>query len=185
MHDFNRLIQGRISHMAALVIVLVFMAAQPALAGLDEHLQDLAPYVGKTYRGEFTDAKSGQGLVDVQVWESILGGKAIQITHSLNEGEYGGESIVFWDGKIEQVAFYYFTTAGFFTHGTMKLEDGIFTAVEKVEGGAEGVTEVRSSSTRLEDGRLHVVSEYLQNGQWVPGHEIFYVEAPEAELIFK
>ena len=83
------------------------------------------------------------------------------------------------------VAFYYFTTAGFFTHGTMTLQDGVYTAAEKVEGGSEGITEVRSTSRVLEDGRLHMASEYLQNDQWVPGHEIFYVEAPDAKVIFK
>jgi hypothetical protein len=174
-----------ISGIVVVVFLLAAVTALPALAGLDAHLQDLAPYVGKTFQGEFTDAVSGKKSVDVQVWEEMLGGKAIRITHSLNEGQYGGESIVFWDGKIEQVAFYYFTTAGFFTHGTMKLEDGAFTAVEKVEGGAGGITEVRSSSTRLEDGRLHMKSEYLKDGQWTPGHEIFYEENPEAELIFQ
>jgi hypothetical protein len=37
----------------------------------------------------------------------------------------------------------------------------------------------------LEDGRLHMKSEYLKDGQWTPGHEIFYEENPEAELIFQ
>lgn len=87
-------------------------------------------------------------------------------------------------GRVS-VAFYYFTTAGFFTHGTMTLQDGIYTAAEKVEGGSEGITEVRSTSRVLEDGRLHLASEYLQNDQWVPGHEIFNVEAPDAKVIFK
>jgi hypothetical protein len=167
----------------ALALALSF--AGPAMAGLDEHLQDLAPYVGKTYRGEFTDAASGRKAVDVQVWEETLGGKALRVTHSLNEGEYGGETIIFWDGKLEKVAFYYFTTAGFYTHGTMQLEGDVFTAVEMVEGDSNGITEVRSSSTLLDDGRLHLKSQYLQDGQWVPGHEIFYAEAPDAELVFK
>ena len=166
-------------------LALAVMSTTPVLAGLDEHLQDLAPYVGKTYQGEFTDKASGKKSVDVQVWEETLGGKAIRVTHSLNQGEYGGESIIFWDGKLESVSFYYFTTAGFYTHGTMQLEGGVFTAVEKVEGASEGITEVNSSSTLLDDGRLHVKSKYLQNGEWVPGHEIFYSEAPEAELVFK
>lgn len=174
-----------ISGFGVLVLGLAVLAAMPALAGLDPHLEDLAPFVGKTFQGEFKDKVSGKSSEDVQVWEETLGGKAIRITHSLNRGEYGGESIIFWDSKTEQVTFYYFTTAGFFTHGTMKLEDGVFTAVEKVEGDSGGITEVRSSSTELEDGRLHTKSEYLQDGKWVPGHEIFYEENPDAELVFQ
>ena len=178
-------VPGRMQSFPILALVLALCSVSPALAGLDTNLKDLAPYVGKTFQGTFTDAASGKEAVDVQVWEEILGGKAVRITHSLNRGEYGGETIIFWDGKTEAVTFYYFTTAGFFTHGTMKLEDGVFTALEKVEGGVGGITEVRSSSTRLADGRLHMKSEYLQNGAWVPGHEIYYVEAPDAELVFE
>ncbi len=177
----------RIKFLPAVIVVVMVsgLAVGPAAADLDENLKELEQYVGRTFQGEFTDAASGRTSVDVQRWEETLGGKAIRVTHSLNEGEYGGETIIFWDGKLESVAFYYFTTAGFFTHGTMTLQDGIYTAAEKVEGGTEGITEVRSTSRVLEDGRLHMASEYLQNDQWVPGHEIFYVEAPDAKVVFK
>ena len=65
------------------------------------------------------------------------GGKAIRVVHSLNEGEYGGE------------------------------------------------TKVHSSSRVLEDGRVHLKSEFFKEGEWVPGHEIYYVEAPDAKVVFK
>jgi hypothetical protein len=168
-----------------LILSSVALTADSALAGLDKHLADLEPYVGKTFRGEFTDAASGKSSTDVQRWEATLGGKAVRVTHSLNEGQYGGETFIFWDSKAAAVTFYYFTTGGFFTHGTMTFADGVVTAHEKVEGESGGITEVRSRSRVLEDGRLHTKSEYLKDGQWVPGHEITYVEAPEAKVIFK
>jgi hypothetical protein len=37
----------------------------------------------------------------------------------------------------------------------------------------------------LEDGRVHLKSEFLQDGEWVPGHVIYYVEAPDAKVVFK
>ena len=168
-----------------LVLMALILAAGAATAGLDEHLEALEPYVGKTYEGAFTDGATDASSVDVQHWEEILGGKAIRVVHSLNEGEYGGETIIFWDSKTAAVTFYYFTTAGFFTHGTMTFEEGVVTARETVEGSSDGITEVRSSSRVLTDGRLHTKSEYLKDGQWVPGHEIYYVEAPEAKVVFK
>jgi len=141
--------------------------------------------VGKTLEGAFVNSETGESAIDVQRWEETLGGKAIRVVHSLNAGEYGGETIIFWDNKKSAVAFYYFTTAGFYTHGTMTFELGVFTAHEVVEGSADGITEVRSSSRMLEDGRVHMKTEFLKDGGWVPGHEVYYAEAPEAEVVFK
>lgn len=49
----------------------------------------------------------------------------------------------------------------------------------------EGVTEVRATSELRADGTLHVKSEYLKKGEWVPGHDIRYQEDAKAEVIFK
>lgn len=171
--------------MILLAMTLAVTTGGVATAGLDKHLEAFEPYVGKTLEGAFVNSATGESAVDVQRWESTLGGKAIRVVHSLNEGEYGGETIIFWDSKASTVAFYYFTTAGFYTHGTMTFELGVFTARETVEGSADGITEVRSTSRMLEDGRVHLKSEFLEEGEWVPGHEIYYVEAPDAMVVFK
>jgi len=171
--------------MILLTILTVIIFAGAATAGLDKHLEAFEPFVGKTLEGAFVNSETGESAIDVQRWEETLGGKAIRVIHSLNAGEYGGETIIFWDNKKSAVAFYYFTTAGFYTHGTMTFELGVFTAHEVVEGSADGITEVRSSSRMLEDGRVHMKTEFLKDGGWVPGHEVYYAEAPEAEVVFK
>lgn len=163
----------------------VLLAAGSALAGLIPELAALEPFVGKTYEGTFTDAASGTKMTDVQAWEAILGGKAVRTMHSLNDGAYGGETIIYWDSQEQTLAYFYVTTGGFVTRGTMVAEDGGFTAIEYVEGNADGITEVRSTSTVKPDGSMHLSSEYKQNGAWVPGHEITYVENPEAEVVFE
>jgi len=168
-----------------LVCAIALLGAGAALAELIPELAVLEPFVGKTYEGRFTDAASGRELTDVQTWEVILGGKAIRTMHSLNDGEYGGESVVYWDTKAETLAYFYVTTGGFVTRGTMEAKDGEFTATEFVEGDADGVTEVRSTSRVNEDGSMHLSSEYKQNGEWVPGHEIAYVENPDAKVVFQ
>jgi hypothetical protein len=171
--------------LSTIVLAVALTVAGAAQADLDPKLGDLEPYVGRTYQGAFVDAATGEEAVDVQKWEAILGGKAVRVVHSLNEGEYGGETIIFWDSARSAVAYYYFTTAGFFTHGTMTFEPGAVTAHEMVDGNTDGITEVRSTSRILEDGRLHLRSEFLKDGEWVPGHEIHYTEAPQAEVVFK
>lgn len=179
------------THRTKLMIAtaVLFFAAHPAQAGsplseaLNEHLKPLQPYIGKTWKGTSPDAE--KPVYDVSRWERALNGQAVRILHSLNEGEYGGETIIFWDAAKEKVAFYYFTTAGFYTHGTMEFKDGKFISHEVVTGEESGITEVRATGELLPDGRLHSQSEYLKNGEWVRGHEFIYEEDATAEVVFK
>ena len=152
---------------------------------LNEHLRFFQPYLNKTWKGTFAAEPGQQPAIDISRWERMLNGQAIRMAHSVNEGEYAGETILFWDKAKGSLVYYYFTTAGFFTHGTMTLADGKWIAHEYVENNANGITEVRSTSEFRDDGSMHTVAEFLQNGAWVPGHTIHYVEAPDAKLIFR
>lgn len=114
-----------------------------------------------------------------------MNGRAIRILHSVNEGEYGGETIVMWDPESKQIRSWYFTTAGFHTEGTFKIDGNRLISVEKVTGNENGITEVKATSELKPEGQLSVKSEYLANGTWVPGHTITYQEAPDAKVIFK
>lgn len=153
---------------------------------LDEHLAVFKPYIGKTWKGRLSEPGAEEESWDVSRWERALNGKAVRILHSVNDGEYGGETIVYWNREKEEVEYYYFTTAGFYTIGTMEInDDGTFSAMEDVTGNANGITKVRSTSTVLPDGGLQAEAEYLKNGEWVPGHKILYHEAPDAEVVFR
>jgi hypothetical protein len=103
----------------------------------------------------------------------------------MNDGAYGGETLLIWDDPRKTVAFYYFTTQGFMTTGTLEVKDGKFITHEEVKGDANGVTEVRATSELIPDGKFHVRAEYLKNAKWTPGHECTYEEAPEAKVVFK
>src|SRR5262249_37652090 len=118
---------------------------------LDSHLEPLRPWLGKTFRGEFKNSTPEKPIVDVSHWERALNGKAVRMTHSINEGAYGGETIFTWDEKTKSVIYHYFTTEGFMTKGTMTFKDGAFTTSEQVIGDAGGVTEVRSTCEFLKD----------------------------------
>jgi hypothetical protein len=168
------------------LLALLSLGASGAGERLHPKLEPLRPFVGKTLRGEFANSTPEKPLFDVQRWERALNGKAIRILHSVNAGEYGGETLLFWDEKQKSVVFYYFTTEGFDTHGTMTVEaDGGYTAHEIVTGNGDGITEVRSRTRDLGDGRVEGSSSYLKNGEWVPGHSVIYVEAPDAEVVFR
>jgi hypothetical protein len=167
-----------------LIILLVGVAIMlNAEQSLIPELEIFRPYLGTTWLGEFQG--TSREMKDVQKWERILNGTHIRIMHSLNDGEYGGESIIYWDEKQKCLAYYYFTTGGFFTHGSLSHQDGSITSHEIVEGNANGITEVKNTTSLLPDGSLHSRSFYLKNGEWIEGHEILYKKVEESDLIFK
>ncbi|HWY76003.1 MAG TPA: hypothetical protein VN281_10320, partial [Verrucomicrobiae bacterium] len=84
---------------------------------LNQHLEPFRPMLEKTFSGTFKDSKPDKPTVDVQHWERALNGKAVRLTHSINNGVYGGETLFIWDEKKQSVTYYYFTTADFMTTG--------------------------------------------------------------------
>ena len=154
-------------------------------AELSARLAPLRPLVGKTWRGTFPESKPDKPMVDVSRFEVALNGQAVRNLHAINDGEYGGETLIVWDQERQSLVFYYFTTAGFYTTGTMREEAGAVVSHEVVKGAADGVTEVKGTFRLLPDGRLHVKTEYRKGGQWGPGRDMHYVEAPAAEVKFR
>ena len=157
-------------------------ADQPTL---DPHLEPLRPWLGKTFKGEFKNSTPDKPVVDVARWERALNGKAVRVLHSINDGAYGGESLVMWDDEKKAVAYHYFTTAGFRTTGTMTFKDGKILSHEVVTGNAGGVTEVRGTFEMRPDGTMHTKTEHLKNGEWTPGRETTYREDSKASVVFK
>lgn len=183
----------RVTGVIGLMIALGFLTltAAGAVAGEDEKalapdysaLAPLAPFVGKTWRGEGQDP-DGAVFVDVSRWDWILGGRAVRIVHSLNDGAYGGQTTVFPDPETGSLKFHYVTTDGFVTEGAADVTGGSFISREKVTGHPT-ITEVRATARMDAAGKvMTTTSEYLKNGEWVPGNMIRYVPAPEAELVF-
>jgi hypothetical protein len=169
---------------AVLLVTLVLPAAARPVE-LNPHLAPLRPLLGKTWRGVFPKSTPEKPVVDVSRFEAALNGQAVRNLHSINDGDYGGETLIVWDKGKEALVFYYFTTGGFYTTGTIGPAEGGFTSHEVVKGDADGVTEVRAAFRLLPDGRLHVRSEYLKQGKWVEGRDMHYVEAPDAKVKFR
>lgn len=180
--------RARLAALACLLLTLG-LAAAPALAQppaesyLDEHLAGFRPFLGKTFRGELKDSTPEKPMVDISHWEIALAGKAVRNLHSVQDGAYCGETIIFWDAAAKSLVYFYFTSGGFYTQGTMRVEGAKFIAHEKVVGEVEGITEVRATGELLADGSLKTSSEYLKGGEWVPGHGAVYHEAPDAKVI--
>jgi hypothetical protein len=152
---------------------------------LNPNLEVFRPLLGKTWRAEFEGSTPQKPVVDVAKWERALNGEAVRVTHSINRGAYGGETLIHWDAVAKTIAYSYFTTSGFQTRGTFSVKEGRFTSHETVSGDKDGVTEVRSTGEINSDGRLVKKAEYLKASQWVPGHSATYLEDPKAEVVFR
>ncbi len=130
-----------------------------------DELKIFEPYLGN-WEAVFEEKDGQPTVVDVSRWEKALNGTTLRTLHSINNGMYGGESLIFFDKSKQQLVFYYFTTAGFYTQGTIEvLSDNSFVAYEEVTGNKDGITKVKSTSTMSPD-KLTVSTSYLKNGQW-------------------
>jgi hypothetical protein len=152
---------------------------------LDAHFEPFRPLLERTWKGTFANSKPENPAIDVMRWERALNGKAIRILHSINEGVYGGESLITWDESKQSLVFHYFTTAGFITTGTMRWDAGKIITHERVSGSAQGVTEVKGISQLNPDGTFHVKSEHRKGDTWSPGHEVTYRQDPAAKVVFR
>ena len=150
---------------------------------IPKNLQKLKHMLGKTWKGVSPDSDEEEKMVDISRWEVILQGQAVRVTHCVNRGEYGGETTIMWDEQKQQIVTYYFTTAGFYSEGSLRFEEGKIFSHEYIHGNLKGITQVKSLTNILSDGRLHVRSEYLKDGNWIGGHEFYYKEAPEEEVM--
>ncbi|MDQ9090391.1 hypothetical protein RC083_02150 [Pseudoalteromonas haloplanktis] len=175
------------SYLKTILLTLCLTSSGFALANdsieIAKELAVFKPYLG-TWQADFKVEPGKPPIQDVSVWERALNGKAIRTSHSINEGVYGGESMIFWDSKEQSIVFYYFTTAGFYTKGTMNvLSPTKFVAYETVTGSKEGITKVRSTS-EYKDDKFIVLTSYLKKGEWTKPEERIYIRS-EKEVKFK
>lgn len=168
-------------YFAAVVLAAILLLAEVSRAqeNMSEHFHPFKQLIGKTWKGIVNAKDPGQPLYDISKFEVILNGQAIRNLHSVNNGDYGGESIIYWDKDKQSLIYYYFTTAGFYTHGTFSVEDQKLVSHEYVEGNAQGITEVKGISEITADGKLSVKTQYFVNGKWTEGRNTLYEETSE------
>lgn len=152
---------------------------------LDPHLEPFRPFLGRTYKGVFANSTPEKPVIDISRYERAMNGKAVRTLHSINNGEYGGETLIYWDAEKKSLAFFYLTTAGFRTEGTMTADQTGFTSIEEVKGSANGITKVRGTAKITGPGKFNVSADYFKDGEWTPARKTDYVEDSAAQVIFK
>lgn len=168
--------------MNKLIFILALFCGAAHSAQLDEKLAVFEPYLG-TWEANFSNDPA-KPVIDVGKWERALNGTAIRTLHSINQGEYGGESLIFWDKAKQKLVFYYFTTAGFYTHGELEVTSATeFVAYEEVTGNENGITRVKSTSSFKNDS-WEISTSYLKNNQWTQPESRTYRKS-DKQVIFK
>lgn len=157
--------------------------AKKEAAGLAKELKVFEPYLG-TWQANFAVQEGQAPVLDVSKWERALNGTTVRTLHSINDGMYGGESLIFFDKSKNSIVFYYFTTAGFYTQGYMEMiSDNSFVAYEDVTGNKDGITKVKSTST-LNGDSMEVATSYLKQGTWTKPEKRVYTRSNK-DVIFK
>ena len=136
--------------------------------------------VGTRWRGEpgESDKEHGQPA-DYSEWYKDLGGSVLVNRHVLEDGSYGGVTLVFRHRVTNALVFNYITSAGFRTSGSFTLnEDGTWSAEEDLEG-LPHIDKVRSTGRINEDGTMSSVSEFHGADGWTPGHTFVYTRTDE------
>jgi hypothetical protein len=167
-----------------LIITLAFII-QPAVAAefQGKGFDAIAPLVGKTWVGDDVNA-AGERTVSIERWEWILGGKAVRITASVNNGEVGYQLTFYIDPITHVLSFQGVGTDGPYLNGTVEIVEGKMIWKEKVIG-TPYLDLVKLTFTKSSDDTMKSSSEYFKGDKSVPGgHEFHYRVVPDAKVVF-
>ncbi|MBN8552215.1 MAG: copper chaperone PCu(A)C [Caulobacterales bacterium] len=135
-----------------------------ATASATDPFSPIYPLIGRTWRGT---SLGSNAVEDVVRWEWAVGGHAVWAVHSVNNGVYGGETLIFPDRDSGQLIFHYFTSGGFHTTGQMSVTpQGVIEILETVHG-VDGLEQLRSTMTVANDGTYRTRSQVERDGAWV------------------
>ena len=137
----------------------------PAAEAADEDpFRPLYPLIGRAWRGSSVGPNT---VEDVVRWEWAVGGHAVRAVHSVDNGLYGGETLIFPDRDSGHLIFHYFTSGGFHTTGQMSVTpEGVIEINETVHG-IEGLERLRSTMMIADDGTYRTRGQVERDGAWV------------------
>ena len=113
-----------------------------------------------------------------------MNGNAVKVTHSVNNGEYGGETMVMWNSEKEGLQSWYFTSAGSLTIQNVQIKKDTFICIEDVAGNKNGITKVKTIIEVLHGNQIQKRTKYLMNNLWKDGSEIIYNKVNDLKPVF-
>ncbi|ESQ88211.1 hypothetical protein ABAC460_16245 [Asticcacaulis sp. AC460] len=163
--------------------VAAFAQDVPAKAIGRAAFAPLEAWAGKTWRGTGKGPAGGAPINDVQQWQWDLGGHAIRITHSVNNGAYAGESVLFPAEDGNGYVYTYVTTGGFYTTGVIHPDGPNAYVAEETVHGVPGLGKLRARGEIGADGVYRTRSSMEKDGQWIEVGGFEYVEDATAKPV--
>ena len=168
-----------------ILVPIIFISGQTkSKTFLSEHLTGLKPFIGNTYKGNFINSTKENPMIDVLLFERALNGNAVKVTHSVNNGEYGGETMVMWNSEKEGLQSWYFTSAGSLTIQNVQIKKDTFISIEDVAANKNGITKVKTIIEVLHGNQIQKRTKYLMNNLWKDGSEIIYNKVNDLKPVF-
>lgn len=155
---------------AAPLVAALALTAAAAAAGAPpaSPYEPLAFLVGHCWKGSFP----GSTVTDEHCFSFIYGEKFVRDRHVVHHGggkpDDLGESIYLWDAAAQELQYLYIESAGGFSRGAVKSEDGalVFAPAHYTENGEEQV--YRSRWRRVGPEGYEVLTEFEVKGTWTP-----------------
>ena len=157
-----------------LLPVLIVSGQTKSKLFLSEHLIEMELFIGNTYKGNFINSTRENPMIDILSFERSLNGNAIKVIHSVNNGEFGGETMVMWNPEKERLQSWYFTSAGSLTIQNVQIKKDTFISTENVERNKNGITKVKTIIEVLHGNQIKKRTKYLMNNLWKDGSETIY-----------
>ena len=151
---------------------------------LSDHLTGLKPFIGNTYKGNFINSTIENPMIDVLSFERALNGNAVKVIHSVNNGEFGGETMVMWNPEEGGLQSWYFTSAGSLTIQNVQIKKDTFISIENVERNKNGITKVKTIIEVLHGNQIKKRTKYLMNNLWKDGSETIYNKVHDHKPVF-
>ena len=151
---------------------------------LSDHLIKMKPFIGNTYKGSFINSTKENPMIDILSFQRALNGNAVKVVHSVNNGEFGGETIVMWNPEIGKLQSWYFTTAGSLTLQNVQIKKDTFISTENVERNKNGITKVKTIIEVLNGNQIKKRTKYLMNNLWKEGSETIYNKIHDHKPVF-
>ena len=168
-----------------ILVPIIFISGQTkSKTFLSEHLTGLKPFIGNTYKGNFINSTKENPMIDIISFQRALNGNAVKVTHSVNNGEYGGETMVMWNSEKEGLQSWYFTSAGSLTIQNVQIKKDTFISIEDVAANKNGITKVKTIIEVLHGNQIQKRTKYLMNNLWKDGSEIIYNKVNDLKPVF-
>lgn len=163
------------------IFILAIVCIASNAQSLQERLNPLKPFLGRTWKGDLKAPNGELISVSVRNFESIADGKVIKIIKKSEGKSDWGEGCFYWNDIEKKIAYFFIEGAGVFQTGFVKVEnnaitiEGTMTWPTQMNPQVKQSYEFKNTFEFTSDGKM--IDKWFMNafGPWQPGHVIEFI----------